>query len=99
MMSMNNEKTKLVTVLNDGETFSDIQGTMIAVVPDDIEDDEVETFLKEGDYDHFMLEEVTDSNTLMLWFTIFFPGMQVEEDNDGQLIIYTGITESDEEEE
>jgi hypothetical protein len=84
--------TSLVTVLNDGDTFTSTEGTKIAAVPDDVED--VETFLKEGDYDSLPLGEVKDSDTILRFFRLFFPEMQVDTDNDGQVIIYTGINEN-----
>ena len=94
-MSDKNSKTSLVTVLNDGDTFTSIEGTMIAAVPDEVfESDDVESFLKEGNYDHLMLGEVKDSATILRFFRIFFPNMQIEQDNDGQVVIYTGITEA-----
>ena len=84
----------LITVLNDGDTFTNMEGTMIAAVPDEVfDEDDVESFLKEGEYDHLMLEEVKDSETIRRWFRIFFPNMQVEQDSDGQVLIYTGIFE------
>lgn len=84
----------LIVVLNDGDTFTNMEGTMIAAVPDEaFDDDDVESFLKEGEYDHLMLGEVKDSETILRWFRIFFPNMEVGTDNDGQVLIYTGIFE------
>jgi hypothetical protein len=90
----NNEETTLYTVLEDG-THGPIEASMIAAVPDSIvaDADGVEQFLKTGEYDHFHLGEIKDSATVMTWMRIFFPNMQVEQDNDGQVIIYTGINE------
>jgi hypothetical protein len=94
---MSDESTQLVTVLNDGDTYTGTEGTMIAAVPDRVfDDDDVESFLKEGNYDHLNLGEVKDSATILRFFRLFFPGMEVGQDNDGQVIIHTGITESKE---
>lgn len=88
------ETTQLVTVLNDGDTYTDTPGTKIAAIPQHVFDgDDVETFLKEGKYDQLPLEEVKDAETILKFFRLFFPGMQVEQDNDGQVVIYTGIME------
>ena len=35
-----------VVVLNDGETYTDMQGCMILFVPDDIVDDNVDRYVK-----------------------------------------------------
>lgn len=95
-MSDENSNTSLVTVLNDGDTFTSMEGTMIAAVPDEVfDEDDVESFLKEGNYDHLPIGEVKDSETIARWFRIFFPNMEVGTDNDGQVIIHTGITEGE----
>ena len=36
-----------VVVLNDGETYTDMQGCMILYVPDDIVDDDIDQYIKE----------------------------------------------------
>ena len=48
----------LVAVLNDGDTFTGLQGCIVADVPDDVED--IESFLKENNYDHLLLTELFD---------------------------------------
>jgi hypothetical protein len=45
-----------IVVLNDGETFSDLQGCIIVDVPDDVED--IELFLKEDDFDFVSISDV-----------------------------------------
>jgi len=95
---MNNKNIEsddnLIMVLNDGKTFSPLQGSMIVSLPDSVvEVDDVEKFLKEGDYDHFHIGEIKDSDTVMRWMRVFFPDMQVLQDEDGQIVIHTGIIE------
>lgn len=88
--------TGYIVVLNDGETYTGIMGCQIAAIPhfeEMLETDQVESFLKEEEYDHLYLGEVMDSDTILRWFRIFFPNMEVEQDQDGQVLIYTGIYE------
>jgi len=95
---MNNKNIEsddnLIMVLNDGETFSPLQGSMIVSLPNGmVTSDEIEKYLEKADFDALPIQSVKDSDTVMRWMRIFFPNMQVETDNDGQVIIYTGIIE------
>ena len=83
----------LITVLNDGETYTNIEGSHIVAVDDNMSAEDIEEMLAEDNYAAFELGEVKDSNTILNFFRIFFPQMQVEQDSDGQVLIYTGIFE------
>jgi hypothetical protein len=36
----------LVVILNDGETYTDLDGSRVLRVPDDVEDDDVDSYVK-----------------------------------------------------
>jgi len=45
---MNNNIENLVVVLNDGETFTSITGATILSIPDNIDEGDVDTFVKDN---------------------------------------------------
>jgi len=45
---MNNNIENLVVVLNDGETFTSISGATILSIPDNIDEGDVDTFVKDN---------------------------------------------------
>lgn len=95
----------LIIVLNDGETFSNATGCLLVSVPENVEStDEIEDFLKEGNYPHLtfgqpMSQSVETMRELRAWMSALMPEASVELDNDGQIVIYTGeyVEGSDEE--
>lgn len=84
----------LLVVLNDGETFSDMAGCHIVAT----RLDELEEAMNEGDEkglfencESLPIGPITDVHKILKWMRVFFPDMQVEEDLDGQVLLYTGI--------
>jgi len=43
----------LIVVLNDGETFTGIEGCVIVDVPDEMDSEDIEMYLREGEWDGF----------------------------------------------
>jgi len=86
-------KNRYFTVLNDGITYSEMNGSMIAVIPADEKSDIVNHLLKSGECNCFMLREVKDVNIIRDFFKIFFPKMKVTVNSSSEVIIHTGITE------
>jgi hypothetical protein len=41
----------LIVVLNDGETYTDIDGCVIVDVPDEMDSEDIEMYLREGEWD------------------------------------------------
>ena len=41
----------LIVVLNDGETYTDIGGCVIVDVPDEMDSEDIEMYLREGEWD------------------------------------------------
>lgn len=88
----------LIVVLDDGETFGPLQGSNIVALPDGLDSlEKIEEYLEEHEdsLDALPMRSIKDSDTIIRWMRIFFPDMQVEQDNDGQVVIYTGITEGE----
>jgi len=46
-----------IVVLNDGETFTDISGCVIVDVPDTMNSDDIEEFLREGEWDGVLVTQ------------------------------------------
>jgi len=97
----NQMSKSLIVVLNDGETFTNLEGCFIEAIPepyDPSSSGEIESFLKDTkiEHDSFPLAPISSGaeamDTIMKWMTIFFPHMHVREDESGCYVIETNIS-------
>lgn len=85
----------LIVALNDNSTFTPLEGCYIACLTDEqqLESDLTSEIPNPEDCDHLMIGPVESTDQIFKWMRIFFPNMRVEEDDDGQVVIHTGVYE------
>lgn len=88
-------ETSPIVVLNDGETFSGIDGAAIAMVPDAWDTNTTEERLRDGSTYLYNIgpssqppPSADDAITLL---KALCPWLTVEYDNDGQVVFYSGV--------
>lgn len=81
----------LYVALSERGTYDAAKDCILAAVPDSVDIEDMEQFLKNEEYNSMPLSEVEDPADILRFFRLFFPNMILDTDNEGQVVIHTGI--------